>query len=96
MREVLARGLKQRRESAEQMRSGGREDLAKKEEAEAAILEEFLPPPLTEDEVRTIIQELVTGGADQMGPLMGQLMPRIKGRFDGKEANRLVREELNG
>jgi uncharacterized protein len=94
VREVVARAVKQRREAAELMRSGGREELARREEEEAAILAEFLPPPLEEPEVRAMIREIVADGADQMGPVMGRLMPRIKGRFDGKEANRLVREEL--
>ena len=92
--EVLARGIKQRRESAEQMRAGDRADLALKEESEAEILSEFLPPGLEEEDVRAMVRELVAQGANQMGPLMGQLMPRIRGRFDGKEANRIVREEL--
>lgn len=93
---VLTRAVKQRREAAEQMRSGGRAELAEREEEEARILGEFLPPPLEEDDVRAMIREIVADGADQMGAVMGRLMPRIKGRFDGKEANRLVREELSG
>jgi uncharacterized protein len=93
---VLTRALKQRREAADQMRQGGREELALKEEDEARILGEFLPPPLEEDEVRAMIREILDGGADQMGAVMGRLMPRIKGRFDGKEANRLVRDEMGG
>jgi uncharacterized protein YqeY len=56
VREVLARGIKQRKESADQMRAGRREDLAKKEEAEVKALSAFLPPPMTEDEVRTLVR----------------------------------------
>jgi uncharacterized protein len=93
---VLTRAVKQRREAAEQMRQGGREELALKEEDEARILGEFLPPALDEEEVRAMIREMLAAGADQMGAVMGRLMPRIKGRFDGKEANRLVREEMGG
>jgi uncharacterized protein len=93
---VLTRAVKQRREAADQMRQGDREELALKEEDEARILGEFLPPPLEEDEVRAMIREILDGGADQMGAVMGRLMPRIKGRFDGKEANRLVRDEMGG
>ncbi len=44
--------------------------------------------------MRDIVREILAGGADQMGQVMGQLMPRIRGRFDGKEANRIVREEM--
>ncbi len=49
---------------------------------------------MSEDEVRALVGELIASGADNMGAVMGALMPQIKGRFDGKEANRIVREEL--
>lgn len=91
---VVTKAVKRRKEAASQMRSGGREDLAEKEETEAEILATYLPAFLSEDEVRRIVQEIVAGGVSQMGPVMGQLMPRLKGRFDGKEANRIVREVL--
>ena len=92
--EVLTRGVKQRRESADQMRAGGREELARAEEAQVEILSEYLPEPLSEPEVRALVREAIADGASEVGPLMGRLMPRIRGRFDGKEANRIVREEL--
>jgi uncharacterized protein len=91
---VLARAQKQRRETAEQMMSGGRPELGEKETQEAAILAEFLPEPLEESEVRARVRESIQEGVTEMGPLMGRLMPLIRGRFDGKEANRIVREEL--
>ncbi|TVR58964.1 MAG: GatB/YqeY domain-containing protein [Gemmatimonadales bacterium] len=94
VKRVLTRALKQRREAAEQMRVGGREELAEREEQEAEILGVFLPPPLSEYEVREMVREIVAAGASQMGAVMGRLMPRIQGRFDGREANRIVREEL--
>ena len=96
VRAALARSIKQRRETADQMREGGREELAEKEEAEARVLAEFLPPAMEEDEVRAIVREILGDGPAEMGPVMGRLMPRIRGRFDGKEANRIVREELEG
>lgn len=92
--EVLTRAVKQRREAADQMRRGDREELARKEEAEAEALQEYLPDQLDEGDVRALVREIVGDGADAIGPVMGRLMPRIKGRFDGKEANRIVREEL--
>src|SRR4051812_19267931 len=91
---VVTRAIKQRKDAAEQMRAGKREELAAVEDAQAAILKGYLPEALSEEEVRAIIREVIAGGANQMGALMGQVMPRLKGRFDGKEANRLVREEL--
>jgi uncharacterized protein YqeY len=93
---VLAKAIKQRHDAAEQMRSGAREDLASREEAQARILQAYLPAALGEVDVRSMVREIVGGGATQMGAVMGQLMPRIRGRFDGKEANRIVREELEG
>ena len=94
VREVLARAVKQRHEAASQMRDAGREELASREEEEAAMLGEFLPPPLTEAQVREMVRELAAAGPSQMGAIMGALVPRIRGRFDGKEASRIVREEL--
>ena len=91
---VLTRAIKQRRDSSEQMRAGARADLAEVEDAQAAILKEYLPEALSEDEVRAMVREAIAGGAKQMGAVMGQVMPRLKGRFDGKEANRVVKEEL--
>jgi uncharacterized protein YqeY len=91
---VVTKAIKQRRDAAEQMRAGGREELAAKEEAEAELLQAYLPEPLSPDEVRGIIREIVDGGASNMGAVMGGLMPRIRGRFDGKEANALVREVM--
>lgn len=96
VREVVTRAVKRRREAADQMRAGGREELAAREEAEAEILKRYLPPELSEEEVRAIIREIIGAGTTQMGPVMGQVMPRVKGRFDGKAVNRLVREELEG
>lgn len=91
---VLGRAIKRRREAAEQMRAGGREELAAREDAEARMLTAYLPPGLTEEEVRAMIREILAAGVEGVGPVMGQLSGRIRGRFDGKEANRLVREAL--
>jgi uncharacterized protein YqeY len=93
---VLTRMIKQRRDAADQFRSAGRPELAEQEEAQATVLQEYLPEAMGEDEVRAIVREIVASGVDQMGQLMGQLMPRIRGRYDGKDANRIVREELAG
>jgi uncharacterized protein YqeY len=94
--QVLSKGIKQRKDAAEQMRAAGREELAVNEEAQAEVLSEYLPEGLGEDEVRALVRAAIADGMDQMGPLMGRIMPEIRGRFDGKEANRIVREELGG
>lgn len=94
VRDVVQRAVKRRREAAEQMRSGQREDLAAREDAEAALLGAYLPAQLDADQVRGFVREAIAAGADNMGAVMGRVMPRIKGAFDGKEANRIVKEEL--
>ncbi|HEX8695990.1 MAG TPA: GatB/YqeY domain-containing protein [Longimicrobium sp.] len=93
---VATTAIKRRREAAEQMRAGGREELAAKEEQEAALLQPYLPPQLSEAEVRALVREAVAGGAKDVGGVMKQVMPKAKGKFDGKELNRIVREELGG
>jgi len=95
---VLAREVKTRRESVEAFRAGGREDLAAKEEAEIAILQEFLPHALTEDELRALVDEAIaaTGAANarDLGKVMGWLAPRTRGRADGKHLSELVAQAL--
>ncbi|MGH7554297.1 MAG: GatB/YqeY domain-containing protein, partial [Longimicrobiales bacterium] len=86
--EVVNRAIKRRKEAAEQIRSGGRKDLAEKEEFEAGLLACYLPPQLMEDEVRQMVQQAIADGAQNLGAVMSVIMPRIKGCFDGKEANR--------
>lgn len=97
---VLTREVKTRRESVEAFRKGGREDLAAKEEAEIAILTEYLPQPLTEDELKGLVAQGVaeTGAssARDLGKVMGWLSPRIRGRADGKVASGLVAQALAG
>ena len=92
--QVVTKAIKQRRDAAQQMHDAGREELAEHEEAQVEILKAYLPEGLSEGDVRAMVRSIVEGGADQMGAVMGQLMPQIRGRFDGKEANRIVREEL--
>lgn len=92
--QVITRALKQRKDAADQMRAGGRPELAENEEAQMAVLSGYLPSGLSEADVRALVREAIAGGANQMGAVMASLMPKIRGRFDGKEANRIVREEL--
>lgn len=95
---VLSREVKTRRESVEAFRGGGREDLASKEEAEIAILSEYLPEPLTESEVSELVRQAIeaTGAvsARDMGKVMGWLSPRTRGRADGKRVSELVGQAL--
>jgi uncharacterized protein len=92
--DVIQKAIKRRKEASEQMRAGNRLDLAEKEDNEADLLSAYLPPQMTEAEVRAMVREAVGAGATSMGAVMGQISGRIKGLFDGREANRIVKEEL--
>jgi uncharacterized protein len=97
---VLNREVKQRRESIEAYRSGGREDLATREEAEMAILSEYLPEPLTDEQLDALVGEGIaaTGSATprDLGKVMGWLAPRTRGRADGKVVSAKVAAALAG
>jgi uncharacterized protein YqeY len=92
--EVLRKGIKIRREAIEQYQAGGRTDLADAEQAQIAVLEEFLPPAVDPEEIRAAVRDVIAGGAKDLGKVMGQIVPRYKGRADGKLINQIVREEL--
>jgi uncharacterized protein YqeY len=92
--EVLRKGIKIRREAIEQYQGGGRTDLAAAEQAQIAVLEEFLPPAVDPEEIRAAVREVIAGGAKDLGKVMGQIVPRYKGRADGRLINQIVREEL--
>ena len=95
---VLTREVKTRRESVDAFRKGGREDLAGKEEAEIAILTEYLPQALGEDELEALVREAIeaTGASNarDLGKVMGWLSPRTRGRADGKVVSGLVAQAL--
>jgi uncharacterized protein len=95
---VLQRERKRRLESAEAYREAGRDDLAGTEEREAAVIEEYLPAQMPDDELRTIVQDVVaeSGASSQkdMGRVMSAVMPHVKGRADGKRVSAVVREVL--
>lgn len=91
---------KQRSEASDLYRKGGREDLAQKEEAEIAVLKRFLPQPLSEEEVRALIQSCIAEagaqGVQDLGKVMKLVMPKVAGRSDGKRVNELARGLLEG
>ena len=95
---VLATMIKRGRESIEQFTKGGRSDLVQKEEAEVAVLQSYMPPQLSNDEIDGIISEAIKeAGAkspQDMGKVMRILMPRMKGIADGKYVNQRVKEML--
>ncbi len=96
--QVLQRERKRRVEAAEAFRNGGREEQAEAEERELAILEEFMPAPLSEDEIEEIVDDAIAEvGATSMadlGRVMADVMPQIAGRADGSVVSQIVREKL--
>ena len=93
--EVIRRGIKRRRESAEMYDKGARADLAGVERQEVARLETYLPAAVSDDELRAAVRAAIAGGAANIGAVMGKVMPQFKGRADGATINALAREELS-
>ena len=95
---VLQKEAKERRESIEEFRKGDRQDLVDAEQQQLEIIETYLPAQMTEDEARAIVQSVIAEAgatsARDLGKVMGPLMQRLGGRFDGRRANELVRELL--
>jgi hypothetical protein len=98
--DVVRLATKQRREAIALARQYGREDIARQEEQELAILEAYLPVQLSTDDliqrIDAVIQELGATSDKDLGRVMRVLMPEVKGRADGTTVNRLVRERLTG
>jgi hypothetical protein len=96
---ILQKDVKRRRESIDEARKVGRDDVAQAEETELAILEPFLPTMLAREEVEALARQAIAeSGAESakdMGKVMGALMPHVKGRADGKLVNEVVRALLS-
>ena len=98
--EVLMKAAKQRKESITQFREGGREDLARIEEAELAIIEEYLPKMMTEEEIEAAVAEVLSetgaSGMGDMGRVMGVMTGRYKGKADAGLISQIVKRKLAG
>jgi len=98
--QIIKKQVKQRQDSIEQFKKGGREDLAGKETKELDILKSYLPEELPTDEVKKIVEEAVTAtgasGPKDMGKVMKEVMANVAGRADGKLISQLVKERLTG
>ena len=97
--QVLTRAVKTRKESAQQYDEGGRPELAEKERAEVAVIQRYLPKPMSEDEVRAamkgLAEELGLESKKQMGQLISATMERYRGQVEGRTASRLAGEILS-
>lgn len=94
--DVIRRGIKKRRESIEIYEKAGRTELAATERAEVALLEKYLPAQVDPAEIRAAVRAAIAGGANNVGAVMGKVMPQFKGRADGSAINAIAREELGG
>ena len=94
--DVIRKAIKKRRESVEMFEKGGRQELADKERAEVTMLERYLPPQVSSDELRAAVKAAIATGANNVGAVMGKVMPQFKGRAEGSVINAIAREELAG
>ena len=96
---ILDKMVKQRRDSVSQFQAAGRDELAAIELSEIAVIQEFLPQQLTEDEINTLIDEALASidatGMAAMGPLMGAIKPKLQGRADMGAVSKMVKAKLN-
>lgn len=96
----ISSSAKRRRESIEAFKDGGRQDLVDKEEAELAILAEYLPEQISAEDVRKIAEEIIEAvdarSSADIGKVMKEIMPRVRGKADGKIVNQIVKEILGG
>jgi hypothetical protein len=97
---LVRKQVKQRKDSIEQYEKAGRDDLVEKEQAEIDVLEDYLPQPLTDEELEEKISAIIDDvGAEtmaDMGPVMGRAMSELRGRADGSRVQQIVREMLSG
>ncbi len=94
--DVVRKGIKRRKESQAMFQSGGREELAAREAAEATQLEQYLPPAVSEEELRSAVHAAIAAGATNIGAIMGRVMPQFKGRADGSQIRDIAQTALAG
>jgi len=96
--DILQREVKQRKDSLQEFKKAGRDDLVESVQAEIAIINEYLPRQLTEEEIKAVVQQTIqeVGASSKadMGKVMGALMPKVKGRADGRLVNQIVQQFL--
>ncbi|MEJ7759234.1 MAG: GatB/YqeY domain-containing protein [Gemmatimonadaceae bacterium] len=93
--DVIRKSIKKRRESVGMYSKAGRSDLAGRESAEAAALQNYLPPAVDPQEIRAAVNAAIAGGATTIGALMGLVLPQFKGKVEGGTINAIAKEELS-
>ncbi len=93
--DVIRKAIKRRREAIELYLSAKRDDLVAKERSELATLEGYLPAPVDAEEIRAAVRTAIAGGANNIGAVMGRVVPQFKGRAEGSTINAIAREELS-
>jgi len=94
--QIVQKEIKKRRDTIEFAQKGAREDIEKECRLEIEILQRYLGEQLSEEQLRAIVDQLIQGGADSIGKVMGALQKDYRGKFDGKAASAIVQEKLNG
>jgi len=92
---IIKQQIKQRKDSIEQFKKGNRKDLAEQEEQELAILEKYMPKQMSEQEIKKIVQKIISSGISEFGPVMGKAMAEIKDKADGSLVKKIVEQELS-
>jgi hypothetical protein len=96
---VLSREVKQRKDSLQEFKSAGREDLVEKTETELNILQEYMPKQLSNEELEMVVQstieEVEATSKKDIGKVMSAIMPKVKGKADGSQINQIVQKKLN-
>ena len=96
--QVLSRQAQQRRDSIEIYKEAGREDLVEKEQGELALIISYLPQQMSADEITELVQQVIAevgaSGPEDMGKVMGAIMPRVRGKAEGREVNAIVQQTL--
>ncbi|GGD04472.1 GatB/YqeY domain-containing protein [Pontibacillus salipaludis] len=96
---VLSREIKQRKDSLQEYKSAGRDDLAQKDERDIEIIQSYMPQQLSEDELDAIVQETIAevgaSSKQDMGKVMSAIMPKVKGKADGSLVNKFVQKHLS-
>jgi uncharacterized protein YqeY len=94
--DVIRRAIKKRREAVEMYEKASRQELADKERFEVTLLERYLPAQVSTDEIRAAVRAAIAAGANNVGAVMGKVMPQFKGKAEGSTINAIAREELAG